>query len=294
MSKQDNATKYLKKRKHPFVQIPSAIFEVTKNKSTICLYLSLMTYADSEGFCFPSYNKIKDQTGMSNTTIAKALEELKSIGLLSVEKQRRHGNVQENNTYYIEFDIGKPSSPKNGVGEISSPKNELGSSPKNGVGLVQKMECNYNQDNYNHFELDNKGAKAPLSKIETLPSLPQKKKSKLEIQEEKLNNLKIQLASLEEYPKQDRLDFYNKWTEVNTLTNSKQMRFEKEKYFHVKKRMATWMKNKAKWSNPQEQKQERDEFRENSTAGMTIQEKVIWEHKNGYISDAKMRELGML
>ena len=72
------------------------------------------------------------------------------------------------------------------------------------------------------------------------------------------------------------------------------MKFQKIKDFDVDILMVKWMQRKAEWQSPQEAKQERDRFKEESTAGMTIQEKVIWEHKNGYISDAQMRELGLL
>ena len=286
MSKKDNAKKYIKKRKHPFVQIPSAIFDATKNKSTICLYLSLMTYADSEGFCFPSYSKINEQTGMSSATISKSLDELQKVGLLTIEKHKRHGNVQENNTYFLEFDFKKVYTSKIEVGKVSTSKTKVGSTSKTKVGLLQKLKSNYNQDNNNHKELY-KGAKA-LS--------PQATQSEISLSDPKITKLDIlkkELSILEDYPKQDRLDFYSYWTEVDSFAKNKVMRFEKAKPFNVKRRLATWMGKKANWQNPAQMKTERDEFKMKATMGMTLHQKVQWEYDNKFITKEQLESMNI-
>ena len=53
---------------------------------------------------------------------------------------------------------------------------------------------------------------------------------------------------LETYGKDMLNDFYSKWTELTK--SGKQMRFELEKTFEVKKRLVTWKRNSEKWDQP--------------------------------------------
>lgn len=51
--------------------------------------------------------------------------------------------------------------------------------------------------------------------------------------------------SFDTYPKQMVREFWEYWTEHNE--NGRKMRFEMEKVFSIKRRLATWKRNDLKW-----------------------------------------------
>jgi len=56
------------------------------------------------------------------------------------------------------------------------------------------------------------------------------------------NDFGLKLAEFKnDYPRETLKEFYNYWTECNP--NGKKMRFEMEKVFDIKKRLARWAKN---------------------------------------------------
>ena len=118
---------------------------------------------------------------------------------------------------------------------------------------------------------------------------PQIAEAKLSPQETKLKNLKTQLADLEEYPKKDRLEFYDFWTESNTLTSSKKMKFENKKSFDVGRRMKKWMSNKKEWASPNKAKEDKSKIIREATLGMSFEEGIKWQVDNGYISKEVMK-----
>lgn len=66
-----------------FTQIPNAVGRSRLPHTTVHLILNLMGHA--EGF-HASYKLISQQTGMSSSTIASCLENLKKLGVVSVRK----------------------------------------------------------------------------------------------------------------------------------------------------------------------------------------------------------------
>ena len=96
------------------------------SKEGICVYTaSLCKRADKNGRCFPSYKTIaKDSSVKSDTTISKALQELKEKGFISFISGKDTRRVN-----YYQILLTTP-----GDGEDS---------PGDGVGLLQEMESNY-------------------------------------------------------------------------------------------------------------------------------------------------------
>lgn len=57
------------------------------------------------------------------------------------------------------------------------------------------------------------------------------------------------------YPKYLLSSFFDYWTEINE--NGRKMRFEKQKTFEIKKRLARFKMNQQKWNKPQKQTKKR-------------------------------------
>lgn len=69
------------------------------------VYLYLSAIADADNLCFPFYKTIAKRTGLSKSTVGKALGELEQRGLLSRQQRvsRRGGS---SNVYHLELGDG--------------------------------------------------------------------------------------------------------------------------------------------------------------------------------------------
>ncbi len=58
------------------------------------VYLYLTAIADAEGYCFPFYRTIAERTGLSASTVSKAIADLENVGLLTRQQRvsRRGGS----------------------------------------------------------------------------------------------------------------------------------------------------------------------------------------------------------
>ncbi len=58
------------------------------------VYLYLTAIADAEGYCFPFYRTIAKRTGLSTSTVSKAISDLENVGLLTRQQRvsRRGGS----------------------------------------------------------------------------------------------------------------------------------------------------------------------------------------------------------
>ncbi|WP_196763682.1 helix-turn-helix domain-containing protein [Corynebacterium glutamicum] len=124
----------------------------------MALLINLLTH--SAGFN-ASYSTIKEQTGMAPTTIAKALDNLEKLGLITVKKVDGDGGKFASNHYIFHADnlwkidadfvaerLKKDSpSPKSGAveTETTAPKNGVVTAPKNGAAPLQKMDTKNDQ-----------------------------------------------------------------------------------------------------------------------------------------------------
>jgi DNA-binding MarR family transcriptional regulator len=72
--------------------------ELSKPAKKVYLYLSAI--ADADGYCFPFYKTIAARSGMSSSSVGKAIKELESRGLLARQQRvsRRGGS---SNLYHV-------------------------------------------------------------------------------------------------------------------------------------------------------------------------------------------------
>jgi Helix-turn-helix domain len=83
----------LRDSRNGFLWIPNSLFDSFISRiqpSSIVIYLTLARFVNNQTQkCYPSYDLIEKITGFSRPTIASGLQELRSIGAISWEKEGR-------------------------------------------------------------------------------------------------------------------------------------------------------------------------------------------------------------
>ena len=73
--------------------------------SVFAVYMALLFHADREGKCFPSYERIKEVSGIgSDASVSKALGILEEYGL--IRREKRHG-MHGNSIYYLQTSLNE-------------------------------------------------------------------------------------------------------------------------------------------------------------------------------------------
>jgi uncharacterized phage protein (TIGR02220 family) len=86
--------------------------------------LALSDYADENGTCFPSIEKLANKCSTTSVSIIKTIKELSKYGIL--EKQSRYSNGKKtSNSYCINYCLTKESLPKESLYKESLPKESL-------------------------------------------------------------------------------------------------------------------------------------------------------------------------
>lgn len=67
----------------------------------IAVYLYLNDRAGTEGSCFPSIPTISRHTGLSQSTVRRAIKDLTKAGLLTVEERFRKSGADSANLYRL-------------------------------------------------------------------------------------------------------------------------------------------------------------------------------------------------
>ena len=69
------------------------------------IYAYLCSYADTEGVCYPSTNRIMSELGMSKNTLYKYMAYLLDFGIVKIEKTRTDKGLLSRNIYHITHNI---------------------------------------------------------------------------------------------------------------------------------------------------------------------------------------------
>jgi hypothetical protein len=177
---------------------------------TKMILLKLCDNANDNGECWPSYSTMASHCEVSKRTVISHIRILIDMGIV-VKKTRKESAKNKTNLYTIHLN--------------GSESPALGSeSPALGGGAAP--------------------APKPISSLE-----PIKEKDKKEISQ----NFKIEaieawkeLGGVEYLPDKNFRAFLSRWLESN---KSGKMRFESEKFFEMKRRLATWKRNAENWGN---------------------------------------------
>ena len=69
------------------------------------IYAYLCSYADTEGVCYPSTNRIMSELGISKNTLYKYMAYLLDFGIVKIEKTRTDKGLLSRNIYHITHNI---------------------------------------------------------------------------------------------------------------------------------------------------------------------------------------------
>lgn len=114
------------------------IFSLKISEHAKLIYIFLCRSADAETQCFPSYNYIGEACGIkSRTTIATALKELETAGLIERAAQYNSDGRQTSNCYYI-YDT-----PRNNTPEAADIKEQSGDKEEAAEASASCSESEY-------------------------------------------------------------------------------------------------------------------------------------------------------
>ena len=139
------------------------------------IYMLLARFADQEGKCFPSQERLCKISGIKDyRTIVKYMESLEEKGLISIKKEKG-----KKNTYYLKNVEKIEEVPAKNVGEINAGTKNVGANyveevPAKNVGQTIHNEQNTKKEKNKKENFDH--TKKLLNYIETLEIDSEKKK----------------------------------------------------------------------------------------------------------------------
>lgn len=109
MNKNELLKKYIRnspiKWKHDgFVMLPHALlFNQNASYASLLVFWVLTAHLfKGKDYCFPSLRVLQDETRLSKNTVLKGIKELKDLGYLEVQGDRKSGKV---NKYYLKVKV---------------------------------------------------------------------------------------------------------------------------------------------------------------------------------------------
>lgn len=182
------------------------------------IFMWLCFHANQDGVCFPGYELLSLETGISKRTIIQKIELLENAGVLTKDK-KRIGGRQARNVYTINI-------LDHFQGEVES--------------LCQGEDTSLGQSDFPA----NTECKSRTHIYVEPNSINQNNIS------ETLNIKKLTEPFIEKYGEEMINKFLNYWTQKNL--NGKKELWQMQKVFDVSKRLASWQENNTKWSQQKE------------------------------------------
>jgi hypothetical protein len=118
------------------------------------IYAYLCSYADTEGVCYPSTNRIMSELGMSKNTLYKYMAYLLDFGIVKIEKTRTDKGLLSRNIYHIthNIDVSKYEIPCHEIPCHEIPCHEI---PQNETQTVIDYNSNTINNNILNSTTDN-------------------------------------------------------------------------------------------------------------------------------------------
>ena len=128
------------------------------------IYAYLCSYADTEGVCYPSTNRIMSELGMSKNTLYKYMAYLLDFGIVKIEKTRTDKGLLSRNIYHIthNIDVSKYEIPCHEIPCHEIPCHEI---PQNETQTVIDYNSNTINNNTLNSNTINNTDKSTLSTI---------------------------------------------------------------------------------------------------------------------------------
>jgi DNA-binding Lrp family transcriptional regulator len=203
-----------------FIPLPKGLNHLDPESKSILYYLCSLVDLKSDRLVWPSIIKIAENSDISKPTVISRLKKLEDLGVI----KKYPGSRVTPNKYKINYS-GRwlKSLPSKGaylVKEVNSGGKSL--LPE----VVKEVASTYNKITYNNLPIID----SQLSPEENFIK--------------RINEIAKEMSN--KPTENDIKNFCDYWTEKNP--NGKKMRFEKQKVFDPKKRLATWMRNKSKFA----------------------------------------------
>lgn len=85
-----------------FLIVPNLHIVLKLRGAPLNVYLALLSHADGDGTCFPSYNRIIEVTGYKRRQVIDAITQLVDIGLIEKSGRARKDGTQTSNSYQLQ------------------------------------------------------------------------------------------------------------------------------------------------------------------------------------------------
>jgi hypothetical protein len=206
----------MKYEKGSFITVPNQKRLIGMDPIAQTVFMWLCFHANQEGECYPSHVTIAREAGLGKTSVKKAISILVDGGLIEKEN-RKDGKKNQTNLYQVI------------IGGVGREATEVGREATEGVGRETSRELN------------------PSSLTQSTEVLLTKKTQKF-IQElkETMNGISVRKDQVEEIKK-----FVSYWTEPDKNWQKQKdpkIRYDHQKTWDMKRRIATWMKNSINFS----------------------------------------------
>lgn len=94
-----------------YLIVPNMHVVLKLRGAAINVYLAIVNYSDDSGKCFPSYNRLCEDTGYKRRQCIDAMNKLVEVGLIKKFGRARNDGGQTSNNYQL-YLIHKPSAPQ--------------------------------------------------------------------------------------------------------------------------------------------------------------------------------------
>lgn len=181
------------------------------------LYGEITALCNKEGFCWASNTYFSELYERDTNTISRWIRELIEAGFISSEINKKEGNQRR---IYLSSKMPIPTQ-----------KSVVTPTPKNVVTPIYKNGEHNITDSINTVYNNTGKGKTPSQPIE------ERKKKFFELVD------KHRVKTKGKFPNMLFEKFFKYWTEVNEIKGGQTMRFEKEEFFEVGRRAATFWNN---------------------------------------------------
>ncbi len=87
-----------------FFRLPNKIFQVPLDATQFKLYSYFVCRSGSKGYCWPTHDKIIQDTGIKKSSLQKAIKVLKARKLIAVYKHRNPYGYSNNEYHLLSLD----------------------------------------------------------------------------------------------------------------------------------------------------------------------------------------------
>ena len=119
------------------------------------IYAYLCSYANIEGVCYPTRERIMNDLQMSKTTLYKYLKPLVDIGVVQIEKTKTDKGLLSKNVYHLchKIDVTQHGTPQHGTPQHGTPQH---GTPQHGTLTLIDLNSNIlNNNNINSNTINN-------------------------------------------------------------------------------------------------------------------------------------------